>query len=109
MNVKNKLSRAINRSQKAYSLYLEEKLYFQALRIYKSNLIVYDLLEEYILECEEAYLDEVINFIFHLEDWFESFHLAQTNMPALDDSFVFERLRNSPPFPSNFVKNIINK
>lgn len=106
MKVVNKLSRAIKRSEKAYSLYLEDNMFFKALRIYKSNLVIYGLLEEYAFECDEAYLDEVFNFIFHLEDWFESFHSAQSNNPALNDSFVFERLKNSPAFPSDFVKNI---
>lgn len=109
MNLENKLSRAIKRSQMAYSLYLDEKMFFQALRIYKSNLVIYDLLEEYALECEEANLNEVHDFIFHLEDWFESFHAAQQIMPALEDPFVFQRLKKSPPFPLDFVTKIINK
>lgn len=109
MKVKNKLFRAINRSQKAYSLYMEDKLFYQALRIYKSNLVVYDLLEEFALECEEASLDEVFTYIFHLEDWFESFHFAETKMPALEDSFVFDRLSKSPPYPFDFVENLLKK
>lgn len=109
MNLKNKLARAIQRSEKAYLLYIKNKRFFQALRIYKANLKVYALLEEFVFECEEQYLDQVYEYLFHLEDWFESFNAAQIAEPALNDVFVFENLPNSPRFPSNFSEDVLKK
>lgn len=103
-----KLERAIKRSQKAYELYLDDRLYYQALRIFRSNINVYNLLEEFLYECDEEHLDDVNAFIFHLDDWFNSFEVAQALNPGLEERFVFERLPNSPAFPSNFIDKVLN-
>ena len=109
MNLKQGIRRSIRRSEKAYELYVDEKLYYQALRIYKANIIVYNLLQEFVFECEETYLDQVHLYIFHLEDWFESFKFLEGLQPALEDSFIFERLKGSPPFPSLFIENVLSE
>ncbi len=108
VSLKDQLIRSIKRSEKAYSFYLEDKFYFQALRIYKANKIVYHFLEEFIYECEENDLDQIFLFLFHLEDWFESFEATQKTNPALTEPFVFERLTGSPAFPREFIKNVLN-
>lgn len=109
MTLKEGIKRSIKRSEKAYELYLGKKLYYQALRIFKANEMVYELLNEFIYECEEPYLDDVFIYIFHLEDWFESFRLLEKSKPALEDSFVFERLKESPAFPSGFIDNVLSE
>jgi hypothetical protein len=68
-----KIKRATHRSQLAYSSYCQNKLYFKALRIHKANQEVYDLLSKYIYKCDDAIIDVVVSYIFHLEDWFEQF------------------------------------
>lgn len=107
MTIEDKLIRAIRRSEKAYLLYREDKLFFQALRIFKANLRVYTLLEEFMFQCKEQYLDQVYNYLFHLEDWFESFDAAQAEEPGLHDLFAFESLPNSPRFPSKFIETVL--
>ena len=49
--IKEKLQRAIRRSEKAYKAYQEQQFYFQALRIYRANRKLYGLLEDYLLVC----------------------------------------------------------
>lgn len=107
MTAKFKIIRAIKRSEKAYELYFSNRLYFQALRIYKANRIVYSLLESFIYECEESKLDQVFLYLFHLEDWFASFELLERDKPAFEDPFVFSRFEGSPSFPGDFIENIL--
>lgn len=106
--LRHKIIRAVYRSQLAYGFYCENKLYHNALKIYKANQIVYDLLNEYIYRCDDEILDLVTMYIFHLEDWFEQFNDLELNLPKLEASFIFERLKDSPPFPKNFLKLINN-
>lgn len=107
MKGKEKLIRAIRRSEKAYELYKDGMCYFQALRILKANKKIYFLLEEFIFECEEKDLEKVFLYIYHLEDWFENFEHAQDKQPGLGDLFVFERFAQSPPFPKNFIEEVL--
>jgi hypothetical protein len=103
IRIEKKIIRSINRSQSAYKLYLEDKFYFQALRIYKSNLQVYGLLNEFVFSCEESILSDVLEYIFHLDDWFLQFKQIETQLsPDPEDLFVFERLSKSIAFPYDF-------
>ncbi|AZA85006.1 hypothetical protein C1637_22260 [Chryseobacterium lactis] len=104
MTINNKLLRALDRSEKAYALYLHNKKYFQALRIYNANKNIYELLNEYIYTCEEKDTPLVIEYIFHLEDWFNQFETEEST--NLADVFVFHRLEGAISFPKNF-KNIL--
>lgn len=108
MTLQEKLGRAIKRSQRAYELYLGNKYYYQALRIFNANETVYLLLQDFVYECKESDLDQVFLYLFHLEDWFRSFKLMEQGGPDLNDTFVFERLNDSPAFPAGFVKNILS-
>lgn len=107
MTFKEKIKRSIKRSEKAYELYLEDRVYFRALRIYNANKIVYLLLEEFIYQCEDVDLDQLFFYLFHLEDWFESFEYSRISEPALNDPFIFERLSGSPAFPVDFIENVL--
>lgn len=102
-----KIKKAIYRSQLAYDFYAENKLYYNALRIYKANQKVYDLLNKYIYKCDDENSYAVTSYIFHLEDWFEQFKELELGMPKLEDNFVFIRLENSPAFPKNFPDVIL--
>jgi hypothetical protein len=97
-----KIKRATHRSQLAYSSYCQNKLYFKALRIHKANQEVYDLLSKYIYKCDDAIIDVVVSYIFHLEDWFEQFKFLESSMPKLEDEFVFVRFDDFLAFPRNF-------
>ena len=103
---KNKIKRAVHRSQLAYGFYSKNKLYYKALRIHKANQEVYDLLSEFTYECDNEVLDIVVSYIFHLEDWFEQFKVLELNMPKLNDEFIFMRFEDSPAFPKNFINLI---
>ena len=101
-----KIKRAVHRSQLSYGFYCNNKLYYNALKIYKANQEVYILLNEYIYKCDDEVLDVVTSYVFHLEDWFEQFKILELNLPKLEDEFVFERFDDSPPFPQNFLNLI---
>jgi len=106
MILEKKIIREIQRSTNAYELYKEDKMYYQALRIFSANKKIYKLLVQYSYDCEEAILKDVYNYIFHLEDWFNQFHKYADKPIELEAEFVFERLKNSIPFPSDFINKI---
>lgn len=103
--MKNKIKRAIYRSEKAYAHYVEDKKYFQALRIYEANKIVYELLNAYLYSCDKKDLDEVADYIFHLEDWFNQFNQENQNI-KLNQEFIFKRLEGGIAFPKNFKNKL---
>lgn len=106
--MKNKLLRAIQRSEFAYSAYLKNKRYFQAIRIYNANKVVYGLLEEFLFLCEEKDIEIVCNYLFHLEDWFNQFeNKNKEEKMELSSEFVFERLENAVPFPKDFKDKLL--
>lgn len=106
MSIEKKIIRSMLRSTSAYNLYREDKMYYQALRIFSANKKTYKLLVQYSYDCDEAKLKEVHNYIFHLEDWFNQFNKHANNSIELEAEFVFERLKNSIPFPSDFINKI---
>jgi hypothetical protein len=98
----------LDRSMAAYKLYASEKKYYQALRIYKANKDVYFLLTNHADLWKESET-LVIEYLFHLEDWFEQFdELVRTKNPALENEFIFTRLEGSPAFPSGIYQAIKN-
>lgn len=106
--MKNKLKRAIERSELAYFYYLEDKKYFQAIRIYKANTVVYELLEEYLNFCEAQNVKIVCQYLFHLEDWFNQFEMEikDKNM-QLSQEFIFQRLEKSIAYPKEFINTLL--
>jgi len=103
MKIKEKLLRAIYRSESAYLEYKKQQLFFQALRIYKANKAVYELLEYYLLECPNEHINDVCNYIYHLDDWLTQFEDCKKEMQSPTDVFVFERWQGGVPFPKDFV------
>lgn len=106
MKLKQKIIRSIGRSATAYNLYKNDKMYYQALRIFKANKKIYKLLVQYSYSSDESIVEEVYHYIFHLEDWFEQFNKFANDSVQLEDVFVFERLENSIPFPSDFINKL---
>ena len=106
--LENNISRSILRSQKAYDLYKSDKLYFQAKRIYNANFQIYGLLESYMQVCDLHMLENIFEYMFHLEDWFAQFRELEMTKVGLDAPFVFERFEKSIPFPSEFINKIKN-
>jgi len=104
--IKEKIFRSILRSERAYTCYKEHKKYHQALRIYKANIVVYNLLTEYSFICPDSHLNKTFEYIFHLEDWFSQFKNLEKTNPKLEDNFVFEKLENSIDYPID-LKNLI--
>lgn len=102
-SIKNLLN-AIERSENAYKMYLDEKKYFQAIRIFNSNKLVYSILESMLIEDNGLNKKEIINYIFHLDDWFSQFNeLKISSSIGLNETFVFERIEGMIPFPINFI------
>ena len=94
----------IKRSQLAYDFYKKEKKLYQALRIYKANQAIYTLLIENGHLWKHVPDNSIIEYIFHLEDWFEQFdHLASSVKFNLEDEFVFNRFEHSPPFSNKII------
>ncbi|MCG2419769.1 hypothetical protein K8089_12110 [Aequorivita sp. F47161] len=102
-SIKKKLIRAINRSQAAYSLYISDKRYYQALRIKHANEKVYALLEAYLYECDDKDVETIHQYLFHLDDWFNQFNNLQKEQKDLEAEFVFTRYPDSPGFPKTIL------
>ena len=101
------LIQAIERSEFAYQLYLKDKKYFQAIRIYSSNKLIYNILESMLLEDNGLDKKKIINFLFHLDDWFSQFNEAvESRSFGLNDTFVFERIEGMFPFPKDFISEL---
>lgn len=100
--IEKEILRAILRTESAYKYYKEQRLYHQALRIYKANEQVYDMLLRFYLKCSDDMIPDVLEYIFHLEDWFEQFDQLKKTTKNLDDEFIFERLQFGIGYPSKF-------
>ncbi len=102
-SIKNLLN-AMERSEHAYKMYLDEKKYFQAIRIFNSNKLVYSILESMLIEDNDLNKKIIINYIFHLDDWFSQFNeLKISSSIGLNETFFFERIEGMIPFPINFI------
>lgn len=106
MKLKSDLARAIRRSERAYQGYVEDRRYFQAARIYYANLVVYQLLEAYLLVCPEEEVDQVCDYIYHLEDWIAQFECSQGDVAVPTEKFVFHRWEGAVAFPNAFVSEL---
>lgn len=104
MTNRNKLLKSIERTQFAYKLYLKNKKYIQANRLYNANKEIYNLLQEFLYECKPEESEVVCQYIFHLEDWFLQFDSAKETIQKLDESFVFLRLDGGIPFPVEILE-----
>lgn len=108
MKIEKKLLRAILRTEAAYTSYVESKRFHQALRIFSANQYIYEVLCNYSLECPIEFLEEVFNYIFHLEDWFAQFESLMVSKPQLEDVFVFNNLQFGIHYPRNFKELLQN-
>lgn len=107
MNSLNKLIKAIERSEMAYQLYFNDKKYFKAIRIYHSNKLIYTILESLLLEDNNLDKEDIIKFLFHLDDWFSQFNdKVESRLVELNETFVFERIEGMFSFPKDFISEI---
>lgn len=96
----------IYRSEIAYSYYLKEQKFFQALRIYEANKEIYNLITAHGYLWKDEHV-EIIKYLHHLEDWFVQFDfLVLNNNPSPNDTFVFNRYENAIAYPKNIIHTI---
>jgi DNA-directed RNA polymerase specialized sigma subunit len=103
ISIRKKIYRSVSRSQVAYELYITEKKYYQALRIWQANKEIYKLLLDFLYYCNEEELGTVQNYIFHLEDWFNQFEELEKVVVSLESEFFFKRFKGSPEFPKRII------
>lgn len=98
----------IKRSEVAYALYRRHSNYHHALHIFHANKKVYDCLNKVIEvnHSNEEFFIKIYNYLFHLEDWFLQFSILEKNVINIEDDFSFPSLKNSIPYPSDFLENI---
>jgi hypothetical protein len=110
MNSLSNLIKAIERSELAYQLYQNDKKYFQAIRIYNANKMIYCILESILIEENSLDKKMIINYIFHLDDWFSQFNETVASRKfALNEKFIFERIGGMFPFPKDYVLVLKNQ
>lgn len=92
------------RSQKAYVYYCNDRNYLQALRIFRANNEIYNLLTS---NCD-VWLQSlpIIDYLFHLEDWFEQFKILENTVcPKLEDVFIFKRIDTAMEYPKDIIEH----
>lgn len=98
------LNNNIFRSQKAYKIYLSNKKYYNAKRIYNANLIIYKTLKKLLkYKFNESEIESITNYIFHLEVWFLQFEDLELKIKNIDDVFIFNPYEDHFPFPKDFT------
>ena len=105
MNEYNLIRNNIARSQRAYNLYKKIPNYHHALHIFNANKIVYDELNN-LLASESINVDfkeGIIDYLFHLEDWFLQFSLHEKKIDNPEDEFIFSSFKYSITFPTEFI------
>ena len=100
-----KLLLAIERAEKAYSFYLISRKYFNAIRIRNANILIYKILEDILIDDNYSMKHEIINYLFHLDDWFAQFEETyKINSPLLEDLFFFQRKDDMFSYPKDFIE-----
>lgn len=101
------LKNNIKRSEIAYQLYCKNKNYHHALHIFYANEVIYDelsvLLEK---ETSDSLLELIVNYLFHLEDWFLQFSKLEQRVESPQQEFLFLPLEKNIPYPSKFLEAI---
>lgn len=97
----------LKRAQGAYKLYGVDSVYLLARNIYKANTSILNLVNTYPYLIPEDLESEFLNLTEHLDVWVEQFnHLEHQTNPDPETDFIFERFRNTKPFPVNISKLI---
>ena len=105
--IREELKNNIVRTQKAYELYKRETIYLCALRIYSSNKKIYNLLEDFLKVCDSNILEDVVIYLFHLDDWFNQFEETKRKLkPGLEDIFICDALNVSVRYPKDFTTKL---
>lgn len=97
------LTNLLIRTNKAYNKYKNNPTYYNAKHIYHSNILIYNYLNELIKNDSEIPLNETIDYIFHLEDWFLLFENEEKKVTDFEQTFIFNSFNDSIPYP-NFFK-----
>lgn len=102
------LKNNIKRSEIAYQVYSRNKNYHNALHIFHANEIIYDKLNNLLKEQDlsESFLELIINYLFHLEDWFLQFSILELEIVKPEQDFSFLPLEDNIPYPANFLEVI---
>jgi len=96
-------------SGKAYSKYMNNKIYLHALIIRSANGKIYDLIIKSLDIAPEELHDHLLNLLNHYDIWFEQFNEHERKMkPSLSDSFIFYRLDDQSVFPKQAEQKILD-
>ena len=88
----------MTRSNRAYQMYKNKP-------IYNANKLIYDSINQLLIDdLTEEQLQEVINYIFHLEKWFIQFDNEKNKIKDIEETFIFQAFDDHIPFPKNFFK-----
>ena len=97
----------IDRSNYLYQKYRKEPIYINALLIKRVNHEIIDLLlkKGHIFNC-----DNEINLILnHFEVWYFQFSDLEKNVSTLSEEFIFQRIRQSSPYPIEAINTLFKK
>jgi ABC-type Na+ transport system ATPase subunit NatA len=96
-------------SVKAYSKYMNNKIYLHALIIRSANTKIYDLIIKSLDITPEELHDHLLNLLNHYDIWFEQFNEHEMKMkPSLSDSFIFYHLDDQSVFPKQAEQKIFD-
>jgi hypothetical protein len=95
-------------SGRAYSKYLNNKIYLHALCIRSSNRKIYDLIVRYPQYIPEQLHPDAVELLNHFDIWQEQFiDEEMKKRPSLNDSFIFFHLDDQSAYPKKSEENIL--
>ena len=105
------LHNLINNMQRAEVAYQKYKIcpnYHHAKHIYHANKTIYEELNKLLSQPANFSYDikQVIDYIFHLEDWFLQFEKLEGSIEDLEQEFIFMPFKSFISFPQNFKESI---
>lgn len=97
----------LDRAEYAYELYQNNQVYLHASNIYKANSVIIEIINSHGGSFSGIIRTELLHLLVHLDVWMEQFHHLESKLnPGLETKFIFERLKDTMPFPKS-VRNLI--
>lgn len=98
----------MQRAEVAYQNYKISPSYHHAKHIYHANKMIYEELNRLLSQPANFSYDirQIIEYLFHLEDWFLQFEKLENSIEDLEQEFIFMPFKNFISFPQYFKNSI---
>lgn len=99
----------LDRAERAYNLYKNDSVYLHAKNIHKANASIINLISDNSFFLDGDIRSKSLDLLEHLDVWMEQFeHLEKNLHPEIKSEFIFERFKDTKPFP-NDIRKLLRK